>query len=157
MIRVISATTGYEAVLARLDRFGNSYTNANLQKNAMDAAEYAKKVTGVEMDRSGGGVFWPGNRVESSLPGKYPAIQEGDLVRSLNAHPLDAPPDVGRAALDAGGSGVPQAFYMEFGRSGAAPRPYMRTTVRKYEKEIKERLGAKTVTNRMSMMAVKYY
>lgn len=156
MIRVVAMTTGYGAAVGRAENYLNRVTGS-LEQRAVNAAEFAMGAAIEEMDVSGGGIFWPGNRTEASLPGRYPAIQWGGLIASMDAKRLDAPRDVGRAAWDAGGHGVPQAFYMEFGRSGQAMRPFMRPTTRKYRDRIREILGAETTRNRMIMTAEKYY
>lgn len=154
---IVAKTTGFEAALQSINRAGEWYSTKNLQANAMSAAEFAMRLMIIEMDHSGGGVFWPGNVVASSRPGNYPAIQTKALVRTIDAHELPSEKDIGRAALDAGGNGVDYARALEFGTSHAAPRPYMRTTVRKYRKEILARLGARKGRIGIDAPGVKYY
>ena len=138
---MIAATvTGYASVFKRIANYSKSMGANNMSKRALNAAEYAKTAAWVEMLETPPGKMWSGNVRPSSRPGKYPAVQTAALARSMKAYVAGR----GVAYWDAGGGGVPQAFYMEFGRSGAAPRPYMRTTTRKYRKEIMERLGART-------------
>lgn len=156
MIRVVASTTGYGAALNRVQNYLQRSTSG-LENRAVKAAEFAMEAAIEEMDMSGGGMFWPGNRTESSLPGKYPAIQWGDLIASMDVVTLPSPSDVGRAAWDAGGYGVPQAFYMEFGTSRHAPRPFMRPTVRKYRDHIRQIMGSESTKNRLAMTAVRYY
>jgi HK97 gp10 family phage protein len=154
---IVAKTTGFEAALKSINAVGEAYDTKSLQENALSAAEFARTVTVVEMEQSGGGVFWPGNVRPSSRPGNYPAVQTSALVGTLNAHELPASKDIGRAALDAGGNGVDYARALEFGTSHAAPRPYMRTTVRKYRKEILARLGARKGRIGIDAPGVKYY
>lgn len=154
---IVAKTTGFEAALQSITNVGELYNTKSLQENAMSAAEFARDVTVMEMDQSGGGVFWPGNKRPSSLPGNYPAIQTSALVGTINAHELPSTNDTGRAALDAGGMGVEYARALEFGTSHAAPRPFMRTTVRKYRKEILAKLGSRKGRVGIAAPGVKYY
>ena len=137
--RVVGKVTGFDAVYKRLESYESEMSESRMSNRARAAADYAELKAYGEMLRTPAGRWHKGNVRHSSLPGNYPAIQHEDLADSMNTEIIGP----GKAAWNAGGGDVAQAFYMEFGTSEHDPRPFMRPTLIKFEKGIRERMRAR--------------
>lgn len=150
MIRTVAKTHGLRESYEKMGNRLKAVSPQHLDAMAKAGAEFAAQKSIQEMAVTPfGRTHNFGKKVQrrpSSLPWHYPAMQEGDLVGSFDFKKLST----GVWAWDAGGPGVPQAFYMEFGTSKVAPRPYMRTTIVKYAAEIQRAMKAEQGRNMIS-------
>lgn len=98
----------------------------------------------LEESKSGSGVFYPGNKRQSSAPGEPPARQTGKLQESIavidRATPRELRSTVGPRAQSFQGI----AYYpvmLEFGtRRGLEERPFMRPAVERYKRSFPGRV-----------------
>jgi HK97 gp10 family phage protein len=97
----------------------------------LDAA--AEVVKNNIIDEFGGprrGRFYSGAQTRSSAPGEAPAVQTGNLVRSIAS-------DKPRALTRDVGTNVKYGVYLEFGTRKMAPRPFLKPALKKSLRAIK--------------------
>lgn len=94
----------------------------------------------LERSKVGRGVFWPGNRVPSSVPGDAPARQTGRLQESIavtkRATPTELAAQVGPRPRAFQGQ-PPYPVFLEFGTRKMAPRPFMRPSINQLLRKVR--------------------
>jgi hypothetical protein len=139
VIRTSIHTEGFDKVYRTLQHHREQMNERNLTDVALVGARTAESLIKFEMSEPKTGEWYDRSwlRVPSSAPGEMPAIQSAELVNNMKSEPMSPRPGVGRAKLEAKGK---HAVWMEFGwhdRGGYRhERPFMRTGIDKYRKEI---------------------
>ena len=79
-----------------------------------------------QLSHRGAGTWYKGNPAPSSAPGQPPAVQTGNLRRSVQVDLSQqrAPNPTARV-----GTGIKYGFFLEFGTKHIAPRPWARPSV----------------------------
>ena len=138
MLRTTVQTDGMNGAFRRIEEHKKRRSCDELKQIALVGANTMKSLVALDMaqPKSGEWYFWKLAK-PSSAPGELPAIQSAELVNSFKTETL---PECGTAAFQASGK---HAIWMEFGfhaQDGSFHiRPFMRTGLAKYRKEI---LGA---------------
>lgn len=141
MIRVLGSVTGFTAVMDRVNNFLEGRGPEAMTNSAVAGANEAVRWSVEEMLATPGYRDWtnmPGSHRPSGPPAGYPAIQDGDLVRSFEVEVIGP----GQAAWNAGGDEQSKhAYWLEFGRIGSngkftMARPFMRKTITEHKDDI---------------------
>ena len=88
------------------------------------AANTAAAILRENLSGAGTGIFWPGNRVPSSVPGEFPARQTGDLVGSIRVYRAGP----ATMAIAVGGE-AEKIETLEFGSPEEGGRPFFSRTL----------------------------
>ena len=141
-------STGFAALLARINGHKKKFSPGNLKRAALAGAEEAEKLIVNEMQNEPkhGERYpypWMPNVASREGTDDMPQVQLGELVSRFDTGNLPSSPSVGKASLE---NRSKHAIWMEFGwtdRGGnLLSRPFMRTGVARYKDQIIDAMNA---------------